>query len=60
MELEHVLQEYKIAVQENIEASKAETDARIKKQKAHNRLLKASEALRSTTRDLLEDTLVLN
>lgn len=57
--MEKALKEYKDAVIENIEASKAEAHAKDRKRKAHYRLLRASEELRATTRELLEDTNVL-
>ncbi len=49
------LEEYRLAVEDNLLASKAEVDARIWKKKAHYRLIKASEELRAKTRELLED-----
>jgi len=53
-EIDILLEEYREAVKENIEATKAETDAKIKKKKAYYRLVSASSELREKTRELLE------
>lgn len=58
--MKDVLKEYSDAVSENIEASKLECEAKDRKKKAHYRLLRASEELRMKTRELLEDTYILN
>lgn len=58
--MKDVLREYAEAVQENIDASKLESEAKDRKRKAHYRLLRASEELRMKTRELLEDTFNLN
>lgn len=58
-DIDNILDEYKLAVKENIEASKLETEAKDRKRKAHYKLLKVSERLRETTRETLEDTLIL-
>lgn len=58
-ELNAELLEYNDAVNENIEASRSLVSAEDRKKKAHYRLLRASEALRMRTRELLDDTYVL-
>jgi hypothetical protein len=58
-DIDNILDEYKLAVKENIEASKLETEAKDRKRKAYYKLLKVSERLRETTRETLEDTLIL-
>ena len=57
--MEKVLKEYKEAVEENLSAAKAEVNAKDRKRKAHYRLLRASQELRSMTNELLEDTMVI-
>lgn len=58
--IDDLLKEYNEAFQENLLASKMEVEAKSKKQKAHYRLIRASEELRDKTRELLEETLVIN
>lgn len=57
--MQKVLKEYSDAVTENLEAAKAETNAKDRKRRAHYRLLRASEELRAVTKELLEDTMVI-
>ncbi len=54
------LKEYSEAVVENLEATKSITNAEMRKKKAHYRLLRASDELRAKTRELLEDSYVMN
>ena len=54
------IKEYILAIDENIEASKLEIEAKSRKNKAHYRLISARDALRAMERELLEDTLILN
>ena len=58
-DINKILDEYRLAVKENIDASKTEVEAKDREKKAHYRLLKASELLRDATRQALEDTIVL-
>lgn len=46
-EIEACFTELKGAMLESMEASRAEVDAKLRKQKAHYRLLKAKEVLRA-------------
>ena len=56
--MKNALEEYRLAVEENIKASQLEVDIRERKRAAHYRLLKAQEMLKNTTAELLEDTLI--
>ena len=55
-EVDECLDELRLAMLENIEASKAEVDAKFRKQKAHYRLIKAKEAVRNIEFDNLTIT----
>lgn len=56
--MKNVLEEYRLAVEENIRTAKLEVDIREQRRAAHYKLLKAKEMLKNTTDELLEDTLV--
>jgi len=49
------IQEYKLAMEESIEASKFEGDAKARKKKAHYRLLRAKDELRAKESEILQD-----
>lgn len=55
-EFQSAIKEYNEAVQENILASAAESVAKDRKRKAHNRLLRARDELRAMERELLDKT----
>lgn len=54
-----VISEYSKAVQENIEASHAETLAKDRRKKAYDRLIRAKDLLRAKERELLTDVYVV-
>lgn len=58
--LKELLKEYQEAVEANIKASQDEAESKDRKRKAHYKLLRASEALRAGTKELLEETFILN
>lgn len=58
--MKEILKEYQEAVQESIEASKAEDSAKSRRKKAYYRLLDVKERLRIETQELLNNNLVLD
>jgi hypothetical protein len=58
--MKEILKEYAEAVEESLNASKAEDNAKLRRKKAYYRLLDVKERLRMETQELLNNNLVLD
>lgn len=58
--MKEILKEYLEAVEESVNASKAEDNAKLRRKKAYYKLLAVKEELRAMTNELLQDNLILN
>ena len=54
-QIEQAINELKLALVENLEASQAEENAKIRKMKAHYRLNKAEEAVRELKYEMIQN-----
>ena len=54
-QIEQAINELKLALVENLEASQAEENAKIRKMKAHKRLQMAEEAVRSLKYEMIQN-----
>ena len=55
--MKELLKEYANALEENLEASRAEVQIKDMKRKAYYRLMRAKEAMRAEERELLDNTI---
>ncbi len=58
--MKEILKEYAEAIEESINASKAEDSAKVRRKKAYYRLLDVKERLRIETQELLNSNLIIN